>query len=257
MIPSMMTDQRLIVLLTCREDETSDRLEALLQARCVPVLRLDTGDFPSCVTLDAYFSGGSWRECLIQNGQFYSLETIRSILYRRPMHYRISNELLPTHQDFCEHEAAHSFGGLLRSLNCFWISHPDALRAAGYKPRQLHEAAQVGFTVPRTLLTNNPVAVRSFFEACQGEVIYKPLHFGFIPVSLEEYDSIYTSRLTQEHLAELERVRFTAHLFQEYIPKRLELRVTIIGQTIFTVGIHSQHSERTRVDWRAGYDDLR
>lgn len=83
-----------------------------------------------------------------------------------------------------------------------------------------------------------------------------PLHFGFVPVSLQEYDSIYISRLTQEHLAELERVRLTAHLFQEYTPKRLELRVTLIDQTIFTVGIHLQYSERTRADWRAGYDDL-
>lgn len=257
MILSTMTEQRLIVLLTCREDETSDRLQTILQRQHVPVLRLDTGDFPSRVTLDAHFSGANWHGTLRQDGQIHHLETIRSILYRRPMHYRMNDELLPTHQDFCEHEAAHGFGGLLRSLNCLWVSHPDALRAAGYKPRQLSEAALAGFRIPRTLLTNDPAAVHSFFDECQGEVIYKPLHFGFIPVNLQEYESIYTSRLTREHLKELERVRFTAHLFQEYIPKRLELRVTIIGQRIFTVGIHSQHSERARVDWRAGYDDLR
>jgi hypothetical protein len=139
MIPSTMTDQRLIVLLTCRENETSDRLETLLQARHVPVLRLDTGDFPSRVTLDAHFSDASWQGQLIQDGQSYPLEAIQSILYRRPMHYRISEELLPTHQDFCEHEAAHGFGGLLRSLNCFWVSHPDALRAAGYNAALLAE----------------------------------------------------------------------------------------------------------------------
>ena len=37
---------------------------------------------------------------------------------------------------------------------------------------------------------------------------------------------------------------------QEYVPKKLELRVTIVGEKIFTCAIYSQGSEKTKIDWR-------
>ena len=39
-------------------------------------------------------------------------------------------------------------------------------------------------------------------------------------------------------------------LFQEYVPKKLELRVTVIGDEIFAAEIHSQEHAETSVDWR-------
>ena len=39
-------------------------------------------------------------------------------------------------------------------------------------------------------------------------------------------------------------------MFQEYVPKRIEIRATVIEREIFCAEIHSQQSERSRVDWR-------
>ena len=72
----------------------------------------------------------------------------------------------------------------------------------------------------------------------------------------EERRFIYTSRVQPEHLAALEGVRATAHLFQEWLPKRFDLRVVVIGRQVFAAEIHSQHSERARLDFRRGYADL-
>ncbi|HYU74616.1 MAG TPA: hypothetical protein VEL31_18255 [Ktedonobacteraceae bacterium] len=47
-------------------------------------------------------------------------------------------------------------------------------------------------------------------------------------------------------------MRATTHLFQEYLPKRLDVRVVVIGRQVFAAEIHSQHSERTRLDFRQG-----
>ena len=44
-------------------------------------------------------------------------------------------------------------------------------------------------------------------------------------------------------------------MFQEYIPKNTEFRVTIIGETICATEIHSQLSERTLHYWRR-YDNF-
>ncbi|NJR75066.1 MAG: hypothetical protein HC773_18390 [Scytonema sp. CRU_2_7] len=38
--------------------------------------------------------------------------------------------------------------------------------------------------------------------------------------------------------------------FQAYIPKRLELRITVVGQQVFAAEIHSQETNHTRYDWR-------
>ena len=45
-------------------------------------------------------------------------------------------------------------------------------------------------------------------------------------------------------------MRATPHLFQEWLPKRFDLRVVVIGRQVFAAEIHSQHSERARLDFR-------
>jgi glutathione synthase/RimK-type ligase-like ATP-grasp enzyme len=45
-------------------------------------------------------------------------------------------------------------------------------------------------------------------------------------------------------------VRLVPCLFQEYIPKRLEYRITVIGDELFAAEIDSQSRDSTTVDWR-------
>ena len=61
---------------------------------------------------------------------------------------------------------------------------------------------------------------------------------------------IYTTPIREQDLALLDTIRLAPGFFQEYIPKRVELRVTIIGDDIFTAELHSQVHEETRHDWR-------
>jgi len=69
--------------------------------------------------------------------------------------------------------------------------------------------------------------------------------------------SIYTSRVTSDDLTQLERVQHTACLFQEYVSKSIELRLTVVGRKIFCAEIDSQRSPKSSVDWRTSYDDLK
>jgi glutathione synthase/RimK-type ligase-like ATP-grasp enzyme len=39
-------------------------------------------------------------------------------------------------------------------------------------------------------------------------------------------------------------------ILQAYVPKQLELRITVVGQQIFAAEIHSQQTHHTRHDWR-------
>lgn len=46
----------------------------------------------------------------------------------------------------------------------------------------------------------------------------------------------------------------TAHLIQEWVPKQREVRITVVGESIFPVAIKSP---RAYIDWRADYANLR
>ncbi|HZA70249.1 MAG TPA: hypothetical protein VE548_11175 [Nitrososphaeraceae archaeon] len=67
---------------------------------------------------------------------------------------------------------------------------------------------------------------------------------------------IFTTKVTKEDLHYLNNLVYTPCMFQEYIPKKIKLRVTIIGDTIHAAEIHSQLSEKTKYDWR-NYDDFK
>ena len=45
-------------------------------------------------------------------------------------------------------------------------------------------------------------------------------------------------------------VRYCPIIFQAYVPKRVELRITVVGERVFPAEIRSQETNHTRHDWR-------
>lgn len=252
----------LIGLFTRPSDDHLERVMLELERRHLSWIRFDTQDFPKMLCLAARLgkTRRSWQGDAQLNHTAFRLEDLHSIWYRRPTHtYSFPTGLSEEGYAFAQAEAQKGFGGLLSSLPARWVNHPDALRAAAYKPRQLEIARQVGLIVPKTLLTNHPQAALDFFDECAGAMIYKPLNQGVPRPKVGEpwRGAIYTTKLTRDALhTHASEIALTMHLFQEYIPKAFELRITIIGGQVFAAEIHSQQSERARIDFRKGYQDL-
>jgi len=61
---------------------------------------------------------------------------------------------------------------------------------------------------------------------------------------------VYTNRIEEEMLDEMDGLEYCPMTFQELVPKELELRVTIVGDKIFSAAIDSQKSEAAKFDWR-------
>ena len=61
---------------------------------------------------------------------------------------------------------------------------------------------------------------------------------------------IPTTIIEKHHLERIDLVRPTGGIFQEYIEKAYEVRVTIIGNALFASKIDSQADPRGRTDWR-------
>ncbi|GAB4431214.1 MAG: ATP-grasp ribosomal peptide maturase [Chloroflexi bacterium OHK40] len=245
-----------VLILTQQMDFHVDPVIQDLNERKIEVHRFDTGDFPENVTI-TFQALNHESKTLVQNydRQFW-LEEVTSIWYRRPTLFRFPQSMSQAERKFAHGEARAGVGGILRSMDCLWVSHPEKIITAGYKALQLKVALQHGFSIPRTIITNNPEEVVQFYNQCNGNVIFKTLESGFVISPEEGAGSIYTNKVTEKDMEEIERVRLTTNLFQEYIEKKVELRITVIGKKLFTVAIHSQHSHKTRVDWRKSYSDL-
>jgi len=247
-----------VLILTQSDDPHMPPIAEEIRSRGASIICFNLADFPEQVTLQTMFDRESWNGVLVYKSHHVLLNSLTSIWWRRPKRYKAPDAYSPGERTFLEEEANRGIIGVLESLifhNTLWVSRSHNIRRADLKPLQLASAQHLGLRVPRTLVTNDPSIIQEFYESCHGSVILKAVSRGSIEDD-EQKRFIYTSKVLPGHLLTLEGVRVTAHLFQEYIPKRVELRVVVIGQQVFAAEIHSQHSERAKIDFRQGYEDI-
>lgn len=255
-----------VVMLSRATDAHIPPVQAAVQRMGGNVLACDLADFPGSIQLVGHLSSANtaWEGAFYHQGQAIAWEQIQTIWWRRPKRYH-TESYGPAISKHLDQEAYYGFLGLLLGASDeqrpLWVSRPHAIRAAEFKAAQLLLAQRLGLRVPRTLITNEPAAVRTFYEECQGQVIYKPVWKGNLDPDEQDMVGqsrfIYTNLVQAEHLASLDGVRVTAHCFQQRIAKQFEVRVIVLGSQIFAVAIHSQEAESTRIDWRRSYKDLR
>jgi glutathione synthase/RimK-type ligase-like ATP-grasp enzyme len=244
----------MILVLTERFDPHADAVIDMLNRSNAPAVRFETADFPSRVTATLRFDDSSDGAVLRIGEADIHLGSVRTVWYRRPAPPQVSAELEELDREFAKGEASHMLLSVWRLLrNCFWVNPRDSSLNAECKPFQLQVAREVGFEVPRTLMTNDPALVADFVRRCAGEAIYKPFspHVRLPPAGTDSAArTIYTNRIRVQDLERTESVRWAPCIFQEYVEKKVEIRVTVIGRKLFAAEIHSQDSERTRTDWR-------
>jgi glutathione synthase/RimK-type ligase-like ATP-grasp enzyme len=138
--------------------------------------------------------------------------------------------------------------------NVYWIGHPINERKAGSKILQKLIAKKIGFSIPSTLFSNDFKKIKLLKNK---ELALKPIS-AFHLTSKNKDLVFYTSKQSYNKLNELgERgFRNNINFIEEYLEKKNELRVTVVGDTCFTAKINSQvlDKEKGSIDWRQGYD---
>jgi hypothetical protein len=129
----------------------------------------------------------------------------------------------------------------------------NGLRAAGYaenKLTQLRVAHAVGFKLPETLISNDPQRIRAFVrEHWRGGTVFK----AFRPVTWESADRLamlYTAKVDETMLPDDDVLQLSPGLFQAYVPKAYEIRVTCIGDEVVAARLDSQATRDGKIDWR-------
>jgi glutathione synthase/RimK-type ligase-like ATP-grasp enzyme len=180
------------------------------------------------------------------------LNQFESVWLRRPG--QVKSRPMPASwiERLCEHESTRALQGTFRLWPCFWVNHPQKQSEAMLKIYQLEMAKQCGLLVPKTLITNDPEQARLFSKSEKGKIIYKLIdsRSGLCFPSSELPRSIPTMPFRQTDADYLNQVASCLHLFQARVKKVSDLRVTIVGQSIFAAEIKSQ-SEGELLDWRS------
>lgn len=245
---------RVVLVLSEDGDWSADAVTAELDGRGVAWFRFDTAEFPQRMALTAALDGSrSWTGRISTARGELALDEVGAVFYRRPRAFELPVEMSEPERRFARAQARVGLGGILASLEARWMSHPFALADAEYKPRQLDMAVRCGLTPPPTMITNEPGEVRRFAEQ------YAPLVVKALsdPLLHERgrTSAVYTHLLTAADLGDLSGVETTAHLFQAFVPKAFEVRLTVVGDRLFPVAIHAGSPE-ARIDWRRDYDAL-
>ena len=238
-----------VLLVTASYDFAADYVTRALNKRAAHSFRLDTDRFPSDVKATFVPTKG----LTIETGtQRVRSEDIKSVWYRRHVAPDLRPDLDRGTREFCERETRSFLDGALATLPTRrWLSAPLAIRAAETKVYQLKIASALGFSVPNTVITNDPAQVRDLAKS--HALVGKAVSSGYI-AGEGGNRAIFTSRLQGHDLEDLDELSLAPVIFQEFVEKKVDVRVTVVGSAVFAAEILSQSRESSSVDWRATDD---
>ena len=130
------------------------------------------------------------------------------------------------------------------------VNRPYAGNLASIKAVQLKTAAQLGFTVPRTCMGNDPTGIQRLWHEAHGQLVVKGFEQALVTLDDGSERRLYTSPVAAEDLTDTASLRACPSIWQQYVSKHVEIRATVFGHAVLAAEIHSQSSEISRHDWR-------
>ena len=247
---------RRIVVVTIEGDLHADIVIEKIRALGGRTFRLNLDAYPQAYETSVEFSDNGWCGEIVhrQTGDCLRPQDIGAFWIRKKADFSFSASLTPQERIFAESEMEHLLFGLFTSVDCYWMSRPSAIRQGMWKCEQLSRARQFGFIAPASLASSEAQTVRAF-RATHKQIVFKTLSSATLAAEKISADDVIanglpTTLITDENEELLSYLQEAPGFFQAYVPKKLELRITIIGNRVFTAAIHSQDDPRTAVDFR-------
>lgn len=180
----------------------------------------------------------------------------RSIYWRRPL-MPVDREKItsPTAGEVSFAETYHALRLAVDSLpsSYFPLGHPAAMEKASNKLLQLRLANEMGFSVPETLVANDPQVIRGFLGR-HSNLVVKPIH---VHSSYKEGDRsqidqpLWCRGIDPEKVAEhLALDRRAQLMLQEQIVKKEDWRITVLPNVSVCCKIDTSSLSAAEPDWR-------
>lgn len=231
------------LFVTASNEHGADFIVAELNRRGVPLLRLNLDDEP--VNLDVRLDdGGTWSGQIGQYGRSAQLRDVGAIWCRSIRRPAVDSSIVSSRaREWAAAQDQRALAAVLRCLPGPWINHPDRTRAASHKALQLSAAAELGFRVPRTLVTNSGDTAASWSAELGRPVLCKPfdpggtIPHGWVPAAP------ITGPIPGGALG-------AQSIFQEIV-YGTSMRVTVVGNRTFATRITPAPDDPS-IDWRLG-----
>ena len=240
-----MTDDGVdVLILSSLMDYSTDRICDHLSRQSVSFLRINRDQLadlrlsidPLAATMTCRYGGKTW----------YVGTGLRSVWWRQATFQRNTpGRALTTAEQLERSQWSGAMRGMMLFDHAVWMNHPAVTYQAESKPYQLRRAANLGFDVPPTLVTND----------CEADV---PSVIGS-RVALKSVDTVllqdehhqhfgYTSLIDWKACAD-EHFHLAPATCQSIIAPKLDLRVTIIGDRLWCDAITDEQGGIDG-DWR-------
>ena len=251
-----------------------DAVIPLLEQRHARWFRFNTEAFPLLSRIQLHCDAENYYSTVSHDDRKVDTREVTSVWNRNVGGFLLPDGLTTQEQSFSRTECMALVGSMYAALKCSWINPVYGEHLSGPKPFQLDVARNVGLSVPRTLVTNDPIAATEFVQS-NTKTLFKVVsgvshiteppnskqlqstYAGNFPVPAAPATQSHRSNklpfatiLTSERLEKIGNIVGCPVVFQQYTEKYVELRITIVGNRIFAAEIHSQEFEETKIDFR-------
>ncbi len=245
-----MTNKKVLIVTHSQDNACVDTVTEYIHVFGGTAIRFDVDRYPLHARLSTFFTDQKWR-VVLENDVMHELEDVTSVWYRRSHHLGkgLDDVIEQAYLPATTGELKRTLYGMLEGLNCFQMERYSTYRRLDSKEEQLKTAAKHGLQIPATCISNSPQAVRTFAQQVNEPIVAK-MQSSFALYQDNKEQVVFTNEVTPGDLEELDGIRYCPMVFQQKIEKKLELRVTIVGDALFAFSIDSQQINRAQTDWR-------
>lgn len=230
----------MILIITHKEDYTTDYVIDKLNKKAIPYFRFNCEDYLEYSIVWQYGANTLF--------SINGIKEFTSVWYRRTKLPVIVSDN-PSEKLYLLGEIDTFLQNLFQVIKAKWLSAPQAVAIAENKLLQLQVAEQIGFQIPLTLVTTDRETLKTF-AGNNKRTIIKPIARGRIDYANDTSKLIFTSLIPDQVITDLDSYIMTPAIYQEYIDKEYELRVTVVGNEVFAARVDSQQYQDAEVDWR-------
>lgn len=242
-----------ILIPTIARDVHAAAVALALEQRGHRPIRWFCADFPEQCSISMSPDGDAPTQLAVRDAHGVLFDTLPDIYWNRRLSPPVLGPGLPEgDRQFALRESQVLLSGALglASQHAFAVNDVHRAARAENKVLQLAAARELGFTLPDTLISNEPARIRRFLrEHERGGAVFK----SFRPVTWESSDCLamlFTARITEAMLPDDALLRLAPGIFQACVPKAHELRITCMGDELIAARLDSQATPTGKTDWR-------
>lgn len=242
----------MIIIISYPNDPHAQRVVDLLREWQHDVMLLDISDLPELATITIDYQGSHKPKIEFHKDGTnpVNLAVAQAVWWRRPQVPSLGTLTDPNVSMFTANEWNEAINGTWQLIDARWVNPPCQDEIASRKALQLHVASECGLTVPKTLITSDPIRAREFIDIHGlGRTVFKT--FSATHAIWRE-----TRLVNDRELAFLDSVRISPVIFQEYITAEADLRITVIGESLFPAAIYAEKTDYP-VDFRMSLGQAR